>query len=133
MVKNQMGRKVKILRFDNGDEYTSKELKYFASKGIKYYKLDLCKFCIMRTQHRVAFSTSKHQTKSLLDLIHTDVWGPSPVASIEGTRYYVTFIDDFSKTLGILLEAKIRSISKVQGVKNYGEKSDGAEGESLEV
>ena len=50
----------------------------------------------MGKQHIVAFSTSQCKTKGLLDLIHTDVWGPSPVASIRGARYYVTFIDDFS-------------------------------------
>ena len=43
--------------------------------GIKYCKLDLCKFCIMGRQRRVVFSTSQHKTKSLLDLIHTNVWG----------------------------------------------------------
>ena len=49
---------------------------------IKQYKLNLCKFCIMARQSRVAFTTSVHKTKSLLDLIHTDVWGPLLVASI---------------------------------------------------
>jgi len=28
-----------------------------------------------------------------------DVLGPSPVASIWGAKYYVTFIDDFSKRI----------------------------------
>ena len=55
----------------------------------------------MGRQHRIAFSTSQHKTKGLLDLIHTDVWGPSPVASIGGARYYVTFIDDFSRKVWI--------------------------------
>ena len=37
MVENQTGRKVKVLRFDNGGKYTSKEFKdYLASKRIKY-------------------------------------------------------------------------------------------------
>jgi len=71
--------------------------KSSALPGIKYCKLDLCKFCIMGRQRRVAFFTSQHKTKSLLDLIHTDVWGPSPVASIGGARYYITFINDFSR------------------------------------
>ena len=53
--------------------------------GIKYYKLDHCKFYIMDKQRRVAFSTSQHK-KGLLDFIYTDVWRPSPVASIEGAR-----------------------------------------------
>ena len=34
--------------------------------------------------------------KNMLDLVHTDVWGPSQVPSIGGSRYFVTFIDDFS-------------------------------------
>jgi len=34
---NQMGRKVKVMRSDNGGEYTSKEFKdYLGSKGIKH-------------------------------------------------------------------------------------------------
>ena len=32
-----------------------------------------------------------------LELVHTDLWGPSPVTSLEGSRYYITFIDDLSK------------------------------------
>jgi len=35
--------------------------------------------------------------------------------------------------LGRLLKEKIRSISEVQGVENYGGKLDGVESESLEV
>jgi len=71
--------------------------KKSALQDIKYYKLDLCKFCIMGRQRKVVFSISQHKTKGLLDLIHTDVWGPSPVVSIGDARYYVTFIADFSR------------------------------------
>jgi len=41
--------------------------------GIKYYKLNLYKFCIMGRQRRVVFTISQHKTKGLLNLIHTDV------------------------------------------------------------
>jgi len=37
----------------------------------------------------------------LLDLIYTDVWGPSLVTFIGGTRYYVMFINDFSKRVWV--------------------------------
>jgi len=69
--------------------------KKSALLGIKYCKLDLFIFCIMGRQCIVAFSISQHKTRGLLDLIYTDVWGPLPVASIGGARYYVTSIDDF--------------------------------------
>ena len=68
---------------------------------INYCKLNLCKLYIMGMQCRVPFSISHHKIKGLLDLIHTDVWGLSPVASIGGARYYVTFIDDFFRKVWV--------------------------------
>ena len=32
-----------------------------------------------------------------MDLLFTDVWGPSSIASINVARYYVSFVDDFSR------------------------------------
>ena len=80
--------------------------------GIKYYKLDLYKFCIMGRQ-RVVFSTSQHKTKGFLDLIHTDVWGPSPVASVGDAKYYITFIDDFFRKVWVyFLKQKLEVFQK---------------------
>lgn len=32
-----------------------------------------------------------------MELIHSDLWGPSPAASISGFKYYIVFIDDWSR------------------------------------
>jgi hypothetical protein len=40
---------------------------------------------------------SEHRSKGVLDLIHTDVCGPMSVESVSGSRYFVLFIDDYSK------------------------------------
>lgn len=31
-----------------------------------------------------------------LKLIHFDVWGPSPVPSLNNYRYYIIFVDEYS-------------------------------------
>ena len=32
-----------------------------------------------------------------VDLIHSNVWGPSPINSICGSCYFVAFVDDYSR------------------------------------
>jgi len=36
-------------------------------------------------------------------LVHTDVWGPSRTVSRNGHRYFVTFIDDYSRMTWLYL------------------------------
>jgi len=83
-----------------------------ALAGIKYCKLGLYKFCIMGRQRRVAFSTSQYMTNGLLDLIHMDVWGPSPVVSIRDAKYYVTFINDFFRKILVYFKQKSKVFQK---------------------
>ena len=43
------------------------------------------------------FNTSESISTDIFDLIHSDVWGPSSVSSIGGSRYFVIFVDDYSR------------------------------------
>ncbi|KAJ4790150.1 polyprotein [Rhynchospora pubera] len=60
-------------------------------------KMDMCHDCCVSKAHRLPFSLSTSVTNAPLELIHSDVWGPSPVLSHNGFKYYIVFIDDFSK------------------------------------
>ena len=35
------------------------------------------------------------------ELVHSDLWGPSLVAFLGGSRYYITFIDDSSRKVWV--------------------------------
>lgn len=56
---------------------SERDLQHFHKKGallgLKYCKLNLCEFCIFEKRRRLAFSTSQHMSKELLDLVRTDV------------------------------------------------------------
>lgn len=60
-----------------------------------------CEICIRAKHSKKPFkSTEKHSDKPL-QLIHMDVCGPFRKNSLGGHRYFVTFIDDFSKKVFI--------------------------------
>ena len=65
-------------------------------KGAKTCKIDFCELCVFGKQTRVKFGIVIHQTKGTLDYVHTDVRGPSKVASLGGKHYFVSFVDDYS-------------------------------------
>jgi LTR polyprotein gag-polypeptide-like protein/Pol polyprotein/gag-pre-integrase-like protein/zinc knuckle protein len=66
-------------------------------KNMKKPQMEFCEHCVYGKAHRVKFCTSKHKSKGLLDYVHTDVWGPAKVTSKGGSRYFVTFVDDYSR------------------------------------
>ena len=45
--------------------------------------------------------TSRTPKVEKLELVHTDLWGPSSVAFLGGSRYYITFIDDSSRKIWV--------------------------------
>jgi transposase InsO family protein len=57
----------------------------------------LCETCQLAKSHRLPYSRNEHRSSNVLDLIHCDLWGPSPVKSNLGFDYYVLFIDDYSR------------------------------------
>lgn len=57
----------------------------------------VCESCQLGKSKKLPFSPSTSVTVRPLKLIHCDVWGPAPISSMSGFRFYVIFIDDFSR------------------------------------
>ena len=59
--------------------------------------------CQFGKQTALPFNNSVSHALSSFDLIHSDVWGPSPISTPGGSRYFVIFVDDFSRYTWIYL------------------------------
>ena len=56
-----------------------------------------CPTCLSSKSHRLVFPLSTSRVTAPLELIYTDVWGLSPFCSSTGNKYYVSFMDSFSR------------------------------------
>jgi hypothetical protein len=57
----------------------------------------VCESCLAGKFTRLPFPKSSTKSVIPFEVIHSDVWGPSPHTSIEGFRYYLTFIDECTR------------------------------------
>ncbi|GKA47032.1 gag-pol polyprotein [Tanacetum coccineum] len=64
--------------------------------GLTKLSLPICEYCVISKQHRLKFKTSNSRSVYVLELVHSDVW-QAPVQSLGGAKYFVSFIDDYSR------------------------------------
>ncbi|GJS25229.1 retrovirus-related pol polyprotein from transposon TNT 1-94 [Tanacetum coccineum] len=65
---------------------------------LKYVKDQLCSSCEMGKAKRSNFKTKiVPSSKGRLHLLHMDLCGPTPVESINGKKYILVIIDDYSR------------------------------------
>ena len=53
--------------------------------------------CIKAKSQRVSYSVSLNKTNTPFALIHSDVWGPSPITTPSGHCWFVIFVDDCTR------------------------------------
>ncbi|KAM2668187.1 hypothetical protein EV2_019802 [Malus domestica] len=71
-----------------------------------------CETCHLSKDTRLPFNSSLSRASKLFELVHSDVWGPT-CESFDGYKYYVIFVDDFSRTTWLYL---LKSKSEVMEV-----------------
>lgn len=92
------------------------------NKSFSYNKLHVCSSFQYAKNHRLPFNNSSSHTTQALALVHTDIWGPSPIPSTDGSRYFLLFVDDHTRfTWLYALSHKSQALSVFQQFKTLVE------------
>lgn len=90
------------------------------------HKVDItkstCTVCCEGKQSRLPFTHVGSRNTEVLNTIHTDICGPMECNSIGGSRYFVLFVDDFSRMTAIyFLKNKSDALEKFKEYKAVAE------------
>lgn len=67
-----------------------------------------CKTCIENKMSNTPFENNRNRAKDILEIIHTDVCGPFQTIGFQGEKYFVSFIDDYSKVAKVyVMKSKV--------------------------
>lgn len=108
-------------------------LKELAKKNMVHglpnmdYEGIFCEECVLSKHVRTPFQKkAEYWAKQPLELIHTDICGPITPVSFSGRRYFISFIDDFSrKTWVYFLKEKSEAFEVFKKFKVMVEKATG--------
>ena len=86
----------------------------------------VCEICQLGKKHRDPFPTGKSwRARRLLEIVHSDLCSVE-VSSNGGSRYFITFIDDFSRyTWVYFLKQKSEACDVFKTFKAFVEKQSG--------
>ncbi|KAJ0433138.1 putative RNA-directed DNA polymerase [Helianthus annuus] len=80
---------------------SASRLKFLVSTGdlgqLSTCDISDCSGCKLAKFSALPFKKSISCSAAPFDIVHSDVWGPSPVSTKGGSIYYVSFIDDYTR------------------------------------
>lgn len=66
-----------------------------------------CEGCILGKEHRDSFPVGKSwRARKLLELVHADICGPMKTLSVNKNKYFIIFLDHFSRTWVYFIKEK---------------------------
>nr|GEW25668.1 retrovirus-related Pol polyprotein from transposon TNT 1-94 [Tanacetum cinerariifolium] len=95
-------RRLSHLNFDYINLLSKKDVVIGLPK-LKYVKDQLCSSCELSKAKRSSFKSKfVPSSKGRLNLLHMDLYGPMRVASINGNKYILVIVDDYSRYIWTL-------------------------------
>ena len=71
--------------------------------NLQIQDISKCNGCKLAKFSTLPFNRSVSSSPIPFDLVHSNVWGPSPMSTKGGSWYYVSFIDDYNRYCWVYL------------------------------
>lgn len=78
---------------------------------------ETCSICPLAKLHKLPFPVSQHKSQNNFELIHCDLWGSCKEIAYDGSRYFLTIVDYFSRCTWVYL-LKLKSNAS-DALKNF--------------
>ncbi|KAL6312522.1 hypothetical protein AAG906_021215 [Vitis piasezkii] len=75
------------------------------------FDLTPCNVCPLAKQRCLPYISLNKRCSSTFDLLHLDIWGPFSVGSVEGYKFFLTIVDDYSRVTWVYM---LKNKSEVQ-------------------
>lgn len=100
-----------------------------ATHGMDFHdpkNIKACATCAKGKHPRAPFNHTGTRATELLELIHSDICGPMQTESLGHKKYFISFIDDFTRKATVyVIRNKSEAIEKFQQFKSMAEKQTG--------
>ena len=80
----------------------SKMMKLKVLPKLKKPKNTMCKQCHIGKMERSSFKSKNHTSSEILELVHTDLFGPITPKSYCGDIYYILFVDEYYRMMVVM-------------------------------
>ena len=69
---------------------------------MKKPNVGLCKNCQIGKMGKTSFERKNYQFEDVLKIVHTNLCGPIGVESYSGEKFFILFVDDYSRMMTIM-------------------------------
>lgn len=98
-------------RLRHPSEKTMKYVSNLKHVHNKQHDIKQCKICLMEKMWRLHFDNKRSRACLIFELIHADIYGPHCLPSHDNKRFFLTFVDDYSRSTWVyMIQHKIDSV-----------------------
>ncbi|CAK1597248.1 unnamed protein product [Parnassius mnemosyne] len=98
--KEKLHRTMGHINFKNLELMCKNESLEGLPKDIEYEYLK-CAICIEKKMHNLPFHNNRRKAEEILEIVHTDLNGPHQTTGYNKEKYFLSFIDDYSKLVKV--------------------------------